>query len=125
MPISSELLEIAPQIFEFLVILDAGKYHFGARNFGARISDVFLERCLVPGDAGVLVRIAVIETFNHAGLAAIEPVENRTDLVGGVFADAVARRAFSELSFTGRKVLRLGRTRRRDSETRNQETSHG
>ena len=69
---------------------------------------------------------AIIETFNHAGLATVEPIENRTDLVGGVFADAVARRAFSERSFTGRKVLRLDRARRcGDGKTCNQETSHG
>jgi hypothetical protein len=43
MPIGSELLEIAPQILEFLVILDAGKNHFGAGNLGARILDVLLE----------------------------------------------------------------------------------
>src|SRR6266851_5931567 len=94
--VGSELLEIAPQIRDFLVALDAGKNHLGARNLGARISDVFFEYFLVPGDAGVLVSVAVAEAFNRAGLTTIEPVKDRPDLVGGVLADAMTRRAFSE-----------------------------
>ena len=53
--ISSELFEIAPHIRKFFVTLDAGKNHLGAWNLRARILDIFLERFLVPGDAGVLV----------------------------------------------------------------------
>src|SRR6266849_10472283 len=94
--VGSELLEIAPQIRDFLVALDAGKNHLGARNLGARIFDVFFERFLVPGDAGVLVSVAVAVAFNRAGLTTIEPVKDRPDLVGGVLADAMTRRAFSE-----------------------------
>src|SRR5260370_35139510 len=62
---SSELLEIAPQIREFLVALDAGKNHLGARNLRSRIFVVFLESFLFPGDAGVLVCIGVVEAFNR------------------------------------------------------------
>src|SRR5216684_3304075 len=94
--VGSELLEIAPQIRDFLVALDAGKNHLGARNLGTRIFDVFFEDFLVPGDAGVLVSVAVAEAFNRAGLTTIEPVKDRPDLVGGVLADAMTRRAFSE-----------------------------
>src|SRR6266849_3502305 len=94
--VGSELLEIAPQIRDFLVALDTGKDHFRARNLGPRISDVFFEYFLVPGDAGVLVRIAVAEAFNSAGRATIEPIKDRPNLVGGVLADAMTRRAFSE-----------------------------
>jgi hypothetical protein len=43
MLVGSELLDIAPQILEFFVVLDAGKNHFGSRDFGARIFDLFLE----------------------------------------------------------------------------------
>src|SRR6266851_8894969 len=84
--VGSELLEIAPQIRDLLVALDAGKNHLGARNLGARISDVFFERFLAPGDAGVLVRIAVTEAINSASLATIEPVKGRPDLIGGILA---------------------------------------
>jgi hypothetical protein len=94
--VGSELLEIAPQIRDVLVALDIGKNHLGARNLRARIFDVFLERFLVPNDAGVLVCIAVAEALNRASLAAIEPVKDRPDLVGGVLADAMTWRAFSE-----------------------------
>src|SRR5258708_13727491 len=65
---SSELLEIAPQIREFLVALDAGKNHLGARNLRARIFDVFLESFLVPGNPGFLVCIGLPQTFNLPSL---------------------------------------------------------
>jgi hypothetical protein len=126
MPIGSELLEIAPQILEFPVVLDADKNHLGAGNFGARIFDVLFERFLVPGDAGVLVYIAVTVTFNRAGLATIKPVEERANLVGSIFADAVAWGTFSERSFASGKVLCQNRTRRCcDSKNCNQEMSYG
>src|SRR6516162_8755286 len=67
-PIWTELLEIGPEIASFFFVLDAGENHLGVWNLGARILDVFLERCLIPGDAGALVRIAVIESIHHAGL---------------------------------------------------------
>src|SRR5260370_33138436 len=94
--VASELLEIAPQIRDFLVALDTGKDHFRARNLCARISDVFLEHFVVPGDARVLVCIAVTETFNRASLPTVKPIKDRPNLVGGVLADAMTRRAFSE-----------------------------
>src|SRR6266481_9830618 len=87
--ISGELLEIAPQSREFLVALDAGKNHLGARNLRARIFDVFLECFLVPGDAGILVCIGVAEAFNRASLSTIKPVKHRSNLVGGVLADTM------------------------------------
>src|SRR5216684_4517573 len=82
--VSRKLLEIAPQIIKFFVILDAGKNHLGAGNLGARISDVFLEYFLVPGDAGVFVCVAVTEAFYRARLATIKPVKHWSNLVGGV-----------------------------------------
>src|SRR5260370_28086517 len=94
--VGSELLQVAPQIRDFLVALDAGKNHLGARNLGPRISDVFLERFFVPDDARALICVAVTEAFNSASVAAIKPVQDRSNLVGGVLADAMTRRAFSE-----------------------------
>src|SRR6266852_6491423 len=94
--VGSELLEIAPQIRDFLVALDTGKDHFRARNLGPRISDVFFEYFFVPGDARVLVCIAVTETFNRASLPTVKPIKDRPNLVGGILADTMTRRAFSE-----------------------------
>src|SRR6266481_1627994 len=90
--VGCELLEIAPQIRDFLVVLDAGKNHLRARDLGAWISDIFLERFLVPSDAGILVCIGVTEAINSACLSTIEPVKDRSNLVGGVLADAMTRR---------------------------------
>src|SRR6266446_10153356 len=93
---SGELLEIAPQIRDFLVALDTGKDHLGTRNLGPRISDVFLERFFIPGNAGVLVSVAVTEAVNRARLAAIKSVQDRSNLIGGVLADAMTGGALSE-----------------------------
>src|SRR5258706_12108944 len=93
---SSELLEVAPQIRDFLVALDTGKDHLGTRDLSPRISDVFLERVFVPGNAGVLVGVAVTEVFNSARLATIKSIEDRSNLIGGVFANAMTGGAFSE-----------------------------
>src|SRR6266852_7694373 len=93
--VGSELLEIAPQIRDFLVALDTGKDHFRARNLCARISDVFLEHFFGPGDAGVLVCIGVAEAFNSAGFSAVEPVQDRSNFVGGILADTMTGGAFS------------------------------
>src|SRR6266446_2852986 len=88
---SSELLEIAPQIRDFFVALDTGKDHLCTRDLSPRISDVFLERVFVPGNAGVLVGVAVTEAFNSARVATIKSIEDRSNLVGSVLADAMTR----------------------------------
>src|SRR5215467_11368786 len=94
--INSELLEITPQVCDFLVAPDTRKNHLGTRNLGARIPDIFLECFFVPGDAGVLVCIAVVKALNSASRAAVEAVEDRPNLVGGILTDAMTRGAFSE-----------------------------
>src|SRR5262249_33223076 len=71
-PVGSELLEVGPQIADLLLVLDAGEDHLGAGDLGARIADVFLERVLAPGDAGVLVGLGVIVALDAARMAAIE-----------------------------------------------------
>src|SRR5215470_8729743 len=94
--IGGELFEITPQIRNFLIALDAGKNHLRARNLGPRISDVFLERFFVPGNTRVLVCVAVTEAINSARLAAIKSVQDRSNLIGGVLADAMTGGAFPE-----------------------------
>src|SRR5262249_52621102 len=81
-----ELADISPEIVDLFFVLDAGEDHFGARNLGPRVLDVFLEGRLVPGDARVLVGVAVVEAVGGAGLAAVEPVELGTHFVPGVLA---------------------------------------
>src|SRR5207248_8619763 len=58
--VRSELLEEAPQIFGFLLVLDPRKRHFGARNLRRGIFDVFLEGRFVPDDPGIFVCFRVI-----------------------------------------------------------------
>ena len=53
----------------------------GTRNFGPWVLNVFLEGCLIPDDAGILVGVGIVEARYGAGLAAIEAVELRADLV--------------------------------------------
>src|SRR6476660_5610283 len=95
-----------PRGRRLLLVLDAGEYHLGARNLRLRVLDVLLELSLVPGDAGILVGIGVGITLRRAGVAAVEAIEFRADLVLGAFADRVTGHAFIERSLAGRDVLR-------------------
>src|SRR5215210_41188 len=98
--VRSELLEVAPQIFGFLLVLDPRKHHFGAWNLRLGIFDVFLEGRFVPDDPGIFVRIRVIEAWDRACLTSFQTVLDRADHVFGVFAYAMARRTFFERSFS-------------------------
>src|SRR5258706_16054856 len=100
------LLKKRPEIAGFLLVLDSGEYHLGTGNLRPGVLDVVLELGLVPGDAGILVGIRVGITLRRAGVAALEPVEFRADLVPGAFPDRVAGNAFIERSLSGRDVLR-------------------
>src|SRR5258706_15083200 len=100
------LREERPEIVDFFLVLDAGECHFGAGNLRLRILDVFLELGLVPGDAGILVGVRVGITLSRAGVAAVEPIEFRADLVLGAFADRVTGHALIERGLASRDVLR-------------------
>src|ERR1700761_4115768 len=113
-----------PEIVDLLFVLDAGEGHLGARNLGFGILDVLLELGLVPGDAGVLVGVRVGVIRRGSGLAAVEPVELRADLVLGAFADGVAGKAFVEGRFAGGDVLRQ-RGRCRDGRGKDDQRAHG
>src|SRR6202035_3699593 len=91
-----ELFEIGPKVIDLLIVLDAGENHFGARNLGFGVFDVFLETGLVPDDAGILVGVGVAEVRNGPRFAPVEPVEFGPDLVGGAFAYRMANRALLE-----------------------------
>src|SRR5262249_49945467 len=90
---------------EFLFALDAGEDHFGARDLGARVFDVFLECGLAPGDSRSLVGVAIVETIDGAGLAAIQAIQQGPDLVRRIRPYRMARRAFPKRSLAGRDVL--------------------
>ena len=62
--IRSELLDEAPQIVDFLLVLNPRESHFGPRNLRFGIFDVFLERPFVPDDPGIFVRIRVINAWH-------------------------------------------------------------
>src|SRR5882757_6180301 len=88
--VSPEPLEVGPQILDFLRIAHARKGHAGARDFLHRSADVLLEHCLVPGDAGALHGVRIVVALERAGLAALDPIERRSELdlcaVPGVMA---------------------------------------
>src|SRR6266849_2321776 len=120
-----ELRHIGPQVTNFPFALDAGEDHFGARDLGARIFDVFLECGLAPGDSGGLVGVAIVETIDSTGLAAIQAIKQGPDLVGSIRPDRMARRAFPERSLAGCYVLgECCSGRYHKSDCSNQRTSH-
>src|SRR5262249_3334952 len=109
-----ELADIGPQVAGLLLVLDAGEEHLGAGDLGARILDVVLEGRLAPGDARILVGVAVIVARGRSRLAAVEAVELGADPVLGALADLVAGHALLENGFAGFRVLRPARAHRRD-----------
>src|SRR6202048_5619070 len=90
------LREKRPQIAGFFLVLDAGEYHLGTGDLRLRGLDVVLEFGLAPGDAGILVGVRIGIIRRRAGLAAVQPIELRADLVLGAFADRVTGHAFVE-----------------------------
>src|SRR5208282_6476133 len=101
-----ELLDVSPQVVDFLLVLDAGEDHFGAGDLGPGVLDVFFEVGLVPDDAGVLVGVGIAEVGHGAGHAAIETVEFRADLVLRAGTDAVTGQALLERVLALLHILR-------------------
>src|SRR3974390_1193823 len=108
-----ELRNEGPEIVDLFLVLDPRKDHLGARNLRLRVLDVFLELGLVPGDAGILVGVGIIIVGRGAGLAAVDPVELRPDLVLGALSDRVTGKALVERRLAGLGVLRQRRGRGR------------
>src|SRR5262245_54160314 len=121
--VRSELLEEAPQIFGFLLVLNPRKHHFGARNLRLGIFDVFLESPFVPDDPGIFVRIRIIEAWYRARLASFQAVLDWADHVFGGFAYAMAGHTFLKRCFSRGDISsngsRSGRGRERDNRNRN------
>src|SRR5437899_6435619 len=110
--VRSELLEEAPQIFGFLLVLNPRKRHFGARNLCQGIIDVFLEGPFVPDDPGIFVCIRVIVAWHRACLASFQAVLDWADRVFGVFAYGMAGHTFLERYFSRGDISSNGRSRR-------------
>src|SRR3954463_9370098 len=91
-----ELLEVGPQVGALILAADAGKHHLGAGNLCARICDVLLEHRLIPGNARILVRLAVAVAFHGGGIGPPWALKPRTDQVFRAFADPMARQALFE-----------------------------
>src|SRR5581483_9809030 len=104
--VSFELFDIGPQIVDFGLILDAGENHECTWDHRLWILDVLFERLLVPGDSRVRVRRAVVESGCSTRFAAIEPIEQRADLVLRVRTYDVADQAFLERGLAGFQILR-------------------
>src|SRR5262249_30244406 len=89
-PISSELLEIGPEVCDVLVVLDADKCHARARHFLHRRADIFGESFLAPGDAGRFIGWGVVVTLEGAALADIDAIGRWGKLDFGVLPNLVA-----------------------------------
>ena len=79
--VSVKLADVSPQIFGLLLVLNPGEDHFCARHFSCGIFDVLLERLFIPHNARALVSIGIVEICHRAGLAAVEAIEFRADIV--------------------------------------------
>jgi len=110
--VSIELADIGPEVIDLLLILHAGKYHFGARDFGPGIFYIVLETRFVPNDSGVFVCIGIAEIRNRTGFAAVDPVELGADLILRAGADRVADHALVEHGFALFGILRQTYRRR-------------
>src|SRR6266850_39335 len=109
-----ELAEIRPEVVDLLGILDAREGHAGAGYPLHRILDVLLERRLVPGDAGILVGVGIVEARIARRGTAIETVERRPELDLGAFAGVVARQApLPKRGLAPGRILRQRETARR------------
>src|SRR3954447_7482599 len=95
------LREERPEVVGLFLVLDAGEHHLGAGNLRLRLLDVFEELVLAPGNAGILVGIRIGIAFGGAGLAAVDAVQLRLDLVLGAFANRMAGQAFVERGLAG------------------------
>jgi hypothetical protein len=93
-----ELFEVGPKVVDLLIVLDAGENHFRTRDFGLGILDVFIEGRLIPDDARFLVGIGILVIRDATGLAAVQAVLCRTDLVLRTRTDAMADQTFLERS---------------------------
>src|SRR3569832_2133268 len=91
--VGAERAEIGPEALGFLLVLDAGEDHLGARDLDARVLDVFEELRLVPGDARLLVGLGIAVSRRGAGMASVYAVELGAALVLGAFDDRKPRRA--------------------------------
>src|SRR5262245_7461846 len=94
--IGAELLQVGPQVAEFLVVFNPREKHGRAGDLAAWVLDELLECLLGPRDAGAFETLAVIEVLDTAGLPAVETVKHGSELVLGAFADVMAELAFPE-----------------------------
>ena len=67
------MVEEGDEVLDALLVFQARIDHLGARNFRARILDVFGEGCFIPGDTGILVGVSVVVALDGAGPPPKEP----------------------------------------------------
>src|SRR5215469_3235606 len=101
-----ELADVSPQVLLLFLVLNAREDHFCARHFSRRIFDVVLERLFIPHDARTLVCIGIVEICRRAGLAAVETIEFRADLVLSARTDRVTGQADIEHCLSLLRILR-------------------
>src|SRR6185437_4420076 len=66
----SSLLDIGDDVIDIVILGQAREDHLGAGNLGAGIFQIFLQGRFIPGDARILVGVAVGIVGIASGLAA-------------------------------------------------------
>src|SRR5438132_9933195 len=105
-PVRIELRKIGPEILDLLLVLDAGKHHFGSGDLGFRVLDVVRECNFIPGEPRIPVRFGVAVVFDCAGFPTLKAIECGTNFVFCILADGVADRAPPERLLARGDVLR-------------------
>jgi len=88
--VSVELTDVSPQVFDLLLVLNAGESHFGTRDLRHGIFYVVLERCFIPHDA----RASSVQSHVAAG-----PLSSPTRTVSGALDLTNAAIASGSLRF--------------------------
>src|SRR5262245_30379334 len=91
-----ELRQVRPEILDLLVVANADEGHARARHRLHRVLDVLDELFVVPGDAGILVHVGIVEALERPRLAAVDAVERRSELDLRVRPDVVAGHALAK-----------------------------
>jgi len=89
------LLEVGDEVIPVLGLLQASERHLGTRDVLFRVLEILEECFLSPSHAFINISSSVREIFDLARLAAEQPVEVRSDLVGFASGEGVTLRTAS------------------------------
>ena len=59
-----ELLQVGDDAIDVLLVRQSWKDHLGVRYLCTRVLKIFLERCFVPDETGILIGWRIVVSFN-------------------------------------------------------------